>query len=568
MAYREHDSRRKFGVEGGPFTGDRVVDLTKLPAGARAALLARIHSRRPMPILSATRQLDRAVLLGLFAAGVLAAAHLAQDHFGDLAGPSQLEARWALAYVALGALAFLCLGLFVRSVLREGLFRFPQGTVLYPLDLLVIDGMRMRVRSFGDARYVDAKKNAIEIEYANGDKVRVPGRRHSKASLLAEMLAAQHDLEDATALGRSTKDVLADLRAHFPWSELAPSGAEPGRRLVVVAAIAALGAAIGAGTWAVRAPLEDDAMFESALAKNDVAAYRAYLARGKRHAAEAHDDEADAARRSTADDVLPLTRMIATYPGTPAVARAQKQLRDACARYASDGYRDRCAPSEEPGAVCVPLEQETICADEVREADLARVIHSTDLRSIFAARDGAIRERRSVAEMDARIDTLVQEANAEICAVGAPHEEILALHELARSQRRIPLLGIQFEGGDVAGKQVSTLRVLFRHLRDGALDVTFETAPLAPPDRTWVVRIHPESLELVSGTTTTRGSIAPKITPPDLDAVFPGMNGYLHALEALGFRPNGPPRRCFVPRVGSLRTDREVTIPRPVPTDG
>lgn len=555
VAYREHDSRRKFGVETGPFTGDRVVDLDRLPRGARDALRERIASGTPSPILTATRSFDRILHLTLVAAAVGAVIALAQHRFGDLRGPTQLDPRWALPYVALGIVAFVGAALFVRSVLRDGLSRFPQGTLVYPLDLLVIDGKRMRVRSFGDARYVEAKENEIEIEYVNGEKLRVRGQRHAKASLLVEMLAAQHDLEDASAAGKSTKDVLAEVRASFPWAELAPQGDAPPTRRGLVVAFALLGAALGGGGFLLHARLEDDSLYEQALAKNDAASYRAYLAHGTRHRTEALNEEADVERKRALDDPLALTAVIASYPGTPAATRAETDLRSACRAYVRDWSRTRCEPQLDPMAVdvgattCVPRKEEQLCAQEVAASDLDHIVHSTDLRSIFIEQKRAANEGRtgSVADMDARIDTLIEEANAELCAVGAPADDLRALHAIARKEKRIATLTVVIPADD------SSLTSLLRTVNDGALSVRFTATTGIPSDRVWTFTPHPDRLDFSSRAdeersdrTATAKLQAPKLAPNERERV-PGLVAALHALEELGFRPNGPgPMPCRI----------------------
>jgi hypothetical protein len=447
VAYRVHDSRRKFGVESGPFCGQRTIDLARLPAGARAALLERITRGKPRPILTRTGAVDRwfaALLVALGGGGTFWVAGLG---FGELLADSQLEPGWAIVYAGLGVVVALGVVLFARSVLRDGLLRFPQGTLVYPLDLLQIDGLRVRVRSFGDARFVETEGNALTIEYADGEKVRVRGRRHSEVSLLTEMLAAQHDLEDATAAQRSTQDVLGELRAHFPWSELVATGpaTKPPRLLFALPFV--LGAMAGVGGWMVRRPLEDDALFRSARAQNVQPAYRRYLALGTRHQAEAREDLADVVHHDAHGTIVELWNVTTEFSGTRAAVAAERDLRAACKRYAADHSRERCAVRRIDGECVWSAREETICADEVKEAELARVGTLTDVPTLFSERTAAVAAGQTdmVDAIDARVDSLVAKADGEVCAVEEPYADVAALNELARRERRMTTLLLEMD---------------------------------------------------------------------------------------------------------------------------
>ncbi len=539
MAYRVHDSRRKFGVESGPFTGQRTIDLRRLPDGARDALRERLERGKPRPILTKTGSLERLVAVALVLAGGAGATWVAKEGFGDLAQDSQLALPWAAPYVAAAMVVALGIAVFARSVRRDGFVRFPQGTLVYPLDLLQIEGRRVRIRSFGDARYVDAEGSALTIEYGDGEKISLRGRRHSQASLLTEMIAAQHDLEDATAAEKSTQDVLGELRAHFPWDELAPEGPAPKGGFSILAGAALVGAALGFAGWELRCVLEDDALFATARARDSESAYLTYLANGTRHRTEAREDLAEAARQHANGKVVELARVTTEFAGTNAATVALRDLHRACTDYARIETRERCALRDAAGKCTLEQEEERLCAAEVVAADDDRILHSNSLLAIFAerARKAEAKNDASVKLIDEHVQTLVELADNQVCAVDAPAADVRALHALALREHRLATMKIIIRGDP------TWLREALWWVRHEPIDLTMlvvEKAPLEPSnaDATWSFEVGEK--EIVWTSASGAVARAPIVRPSGKVEPVPSPEGMaeLGALERLGFRPD------------------------------
>src|ERR1035437_4454892 len=131
--YRSVDQRREFGVRDGPFTGGHVIDVDRLGTRERGELDA------PMAMHS--------------------------------------EWRWPLLYAAIGAIAAGSLIRLAFGLHFAGWQPLPQGTFLFPLDLLVVTGRRIHVTPFGDVRVatIDEKARSVEFTYADGRSVTVSG---------------------------------------------------------------------------------------------------------------------------------------------------------------------------------------------------------------------------------------------------------------------------------------------------------------------------------------------------------------------------------------------------------
>ena len=187
----------------------------RLSARDRTDLAERLTSSSP--ILADRTRDELPWALSTFILALAGLGWLAVWQFGKVGEPMAMQSEWPwpLLYAAIGIVAAGLMARIVAAIRFAGWQALPQGTFLFPLDLLNVTGRRIHVSPLGDARHVtiDEEARGVVITYADGRSVSVAGRRASKASLLSELLSAQSTLEDATLSGGSTVDVLASIRS-------------------------------------------------------------------------------------------------------------------------------------------------------------------------------------------------------------------------------------------------------------------------------------------------------------------------------------------------------------------
>ncbi len=388
-AYRSAESRRRFGVPSGPYTGGpHTVDLERLPADVQAELAARLRDARP---ILAKRRTEPVVTIATVLIGLAAVTAVVWCGFGDVYANPQQDLPWALLYAAIGA----AIGATAAPEVRRP--RWPEGRFLFPLDLVEIDGTRMRVVPFGDTRLIDIdeERRRLTLHYETRAPEVVTGTRAAKASLLSDLLGAQHSLEEATLHGASPDDVLASLRSRFAWEDIAPRAPAPsGTAKRVVSTL--LGALLALAGWEARGSMHDDAAFAHARRIDTAAAYDSYLSFGLRHAREVREDHRPRVDYVVVqNDIVLLDRFLREH-ATAHVSiygSGRRQLHVLCSSYALDPSADsRCDRRANPPDVtpCTRPE-ETICAPELVIAEVDRA---------FAGRDDAAFERIALREMD------------------------------------------------------------------------------------------------------------------------------------------------------------------------
>ncbi|CAN5465239.1 hypothetical protein BH09MYX1_BH09MYX1_26010 [soil metagenome] len=441
MAYRKIDPRRAFGVASGPFTGEHEIAIDRMTRDERSSLADRILRGETRAILS--RRVDEGLIAGcmIVVLALGAIAMIASWRFGELDGPPQSAPGWAVVYGLLGGLAAVGGYFIARALHHAGAPPFPQGTFLFPLDLLEIEGRTIRVTPFGDARFaeIDEERKTVVIEYASGRVVRLSGSPGGKLSLLAQLLSAQQRLEEASARGSSTADVLTAIRTKkLGWESVAPIA--PPRPPLKVAPIHALFLAISVAAgvlgWSLRVRANDDAAYSLARAIDDRASYASYLAIGTRHAAEVRDDRIPTlAKRAAGQDIELLDRVIDAHPTWSGVEAAKKELHGLCVTHAAS------APPITRGPT-VPREA-AICAVEIADLKVDRAVAARDYTSIFALTDGRA-SATQIARAQKGLDRLLQSDIAQIdrCVGSDVKDGLHALIEIVRTQHRVARLEI------------------------------------------------------------------------------------------------------------------------------
>jgi hypothetical protein len=323
------------GVPAGPYSGGRrLVDATKLPAGARQRLADVLAGRAdPTPILhehpgrlASRSRATWGALLAIFALTTLIAIGFANPDAAWAYQPRAAAVGYAAAAMALSASV---LALFRRRALTSGVALVP-GRYLLPLDVVEVPARDaagtqvLVVTPLGDGRDARVCEGArLVIVLDDGAEVVFPLRterdgehalrRLEQAQTLLEDLTYRRD--DAKALAN---DAFFEVRAAASWASLTPSGLQhraPRRRLVsfhgplATAGALAVGAALGWGTFVARGLACDRALFLRALRVGTTEALDAYLVRGTSYRVEAESLRARGVAASPAR-TLPVRRPV------------------------------------------------------------------------------------------------------------------------------------------------------------------------------------------------------------------------------------------------------------------
>lgn len=436
----------RLGVKSGPFTGRREVDLARLPSETRRELVASMARIRPL--IARVGHREHVVSIAVAVGAIAAAVAMAVVGFGDVHAWSQARWAWLGAYTFVGAVAGAGLSSLVVRRRRAGAPPIPQGTYLFPLDLVEVDGARMVVTPLGDALSAAVDETTVTLRYREGRVVTLSGPSPGVVSLRIELLEAQAALELATREERSDRDALAPLRK-LGWDVVSGESARVGTPRASERAIGALaGAVLLALVWFARARFDDDARFHAAMKASDVGSFQAYLAVGSRHRAEAQVELATASRRAAGTDPVALDAFIRAFADTPDAEAAKLDLRSACATYASPGHIT-CNIHASPPLPCKPRPEDSICAAEVDDAAFDEGVRRSDLTALFAMHAQTTDERRR-AFVQARIDDRVEAERAAPCASGPVRAELDALFDVVRLDHRFVAVAVVHEG-DLGG---------------------------------------------------------------------------------------------------------------------
>jgi hypothetical protein len=252
---------------------ERFVDATR-GQGTPTPLLA---AKPPLP-MAAIRWGALGVLLLVLWIWVL------RLGYGDLASPIALQPSWLLLFhLLLPAGAVLC-GFFARAQFRARLrLPFTPTVYLFPIGVVDARSASLALHGWDELTGKNISATRARLTFREGSFVfPIAGAEQGKelerrVSELAEQVTggklSDHDL--------ILLDPLRDNGFRNPFSPTESMLPPKPARLPLVPIASALAAAlVGYGVWAARNSLGERALFERAHAKDTVAAYRDYLARG------------------------------------------------------------------------------------------------------------------------------------------------------------------------------------------------------------------------------------------------------------------------------------------------
>ncbi|WP_394822164.1 hypothetical protein [Pendulispora albinea] len=269
----------------------QIVDFYKLTRPVQERFLGSVRgSGMPVPILEVhVGPKEPYAWLGLSAVASLLLLILYRLGYGSLDSPFAIQRTWTVAaYVLVALIAFgIVRALAVWRAVR--VLPYKPGVYVFPIG--VIDARRhtMRVYHLAELKNVEGPTaGQFVLSFEGGPRFVFPAPDKEKAErALRSLNTARTQHIEATSARESIRpkaiaaiDPLQDGGFASPLVPKTPiARATPvWSRAWLVAPI--VGLAVGHALWTGRNAWSDERMFATAKTKNDVASYRAYLARG------------------------------------------------------------------------------------------------------------------------------------------------------------------------------------------------------------------------------------------------------------------------------------------------
>ncbi|WP_437736903.1 hypothetical protein [Sorangium sp. So ce1335] len=267
----------------------REIDFYKLPRPIQDGLIEAFRGRfAPAPIVRryGTRRTIVVWLAVSAAAGLLLAA-LCAAGFGDVSSALALHPRAAAAAYALLA-AITAIGVLQALAYNAYLISLPfaPGLFVFPANLIDARGHKLRVFSLAELSHVSANRRGAVVLTFGGTRHAFPLEDPSRSGdVIREIEAASSRMKakpDPAELRRL--DPLEPPAIESPFASPIPLSREvPGWQRHGWLFAAAVGVALGLGLFFLRNRMSDARMYAAARARDDVAAYRSYIARGRGH---------------------------------------------------------------------------------------------------------------------------------------------------------------------------------------------------------------------------------------------------------------------------------------------
>jgi hypothetical protein len=264
------------------------IDFYRLPRSVQDNLLDAFHGRfSPVPILAkrATRPTG-VVWLVVSALATILLAVLLSVGFGDLESALALHPTWTVAlYIALAATAALGVlkDLAHRSELRS--LPFPSGVFVFPANVIDARQHRLRVYPLTKLSSVKAGAGGAVTLTLGGASFSFPVADASRAAEAVRAVEAARARLNEPLDGAQRRQldpfeppaVESPLASHVVLSRTIPWWQSRGWLLAV-----GVGALFGGALFMARNAMSDARASTAAQARDDVAAYKSYLARGRR----------------------------------------------------------------------------------------------------------------------------------------------------------------------------------------------------------------------------------------------------------------------------------------------
>lgn len=266
------------------------IDFFRLERPIQERFIASAQgASQPVPLALKREPLPRNVLVWGAACGGLTIAliALASLGFGDLESSFALQPAWLVAlYAGLGGAAAFC-GRQVVAILRaRRALPYAPGVYVFPSGVIDTRGPEFVVRPLKELTNSAARDRALVLEFEDRTRFsfKMPNRQHAEevVRLLGEYRnRIGNDAAPPSQRELALLDPLCDNGFKNPFSPR-ESMRPPAPKKFQLGMLAALfgGALVGAGVFAFRNWLAEDALYRAARLADDRAAYVAYTERG------------------------------------------------------------------------------------------------------------------------------------------------------------------------------------------------------------------------------------------------------------------------------------------------
>jgi len=272
------------------------IDFYKLSRAIQDSLLDSLHSRfAPLPIvlrLGTRRTVEAWLAVAAVAAALLVA--LCVSGFGDVSSGLALHPSWVVGlYALLTATAVIGVLNAVAYRARAKALPFPAGVFLFPASVIDAREYVLRVYPLEQVTSVSAGRSGEVVVTFGIRRFSFPvpvGTPHTpgpdpsrmQETVQAVEAARDHMREPLEGQERRRLDPLAAPVVASPLTPEVPRQRTASRlEKQGLLAGALLGAVVGAATFVGRNSLSDSRMLAWAKARDDVASYKSYLARGR-----------------------------------------------------------------------------------------------------------------------------------------------------------------------------------------------------------------------------------------------------------------------------------------------
>lgn len=303
------------------------IDFYRLPRAVQDNLLDALHGRfSPVPILAkrATRPTVAAWLAVSALAAILLAALLGVG-FGELESALALHPTWAVAlYVALAATAALGVLQILAFQSEVRSLPFPPGVFVFPASVIDARYHRLRIYPLTELSSVKAAIGGAVTLALRGASFSFPVAHVSKAEEAVRAIEAARERlkEPLDPAQRRQIDPLEPPAVESPLASpvaLARTMRWWQARASLLAIAIGAGALFGAALFLARNAMSDARASTTARARDDVAAYKSYLLRGRRDKDVVADvllPRAELRLAVAAGSVEAIDAFIAAYPKT------------------------------------------------------------------------------------------------------------------------------------------------------------------------------------------------------------------------------------------------------------
>lgn len=319
----------------------KAVDFYKLPRNIQDRFVGSVMSGFPPAPLLAQRggTPQKLMWLGLTAACFVLIIAVTRLGYGNLYSALSLHS-WRAVPLYVGLVFGFGFGLAqaYARVVREKALPYRSGIYLFPSSLIDARSDLFKVYDTKDLAGVDLQGGGVRVAFAGGASFVFPlTDRAAAATIVAEINTARDRAMRAYATEDPSElvavDPLHNPRFSSPVGPRDPYALRlpPWGKLGVVVALV-LGIAVGPVIWLARNSGSDRTMYAHATKMNDVASYKAYLARGDHYKNEVADvllPRAELAQAIRQDTVEALLDFKAKHPSTKIGPEVQVALRRA-----------------------------------------------------------------------------------------------------------------------------------------------------------------------------------------------------------------------------------------------